>query len=114
MLERCRRYQRHRRHPPPDPSASPLVGSFVPIVRSDLATDRPTLPVTAPLSTVRSSLCEGTTTVARDEMAAWACVTSGEFEQMVLPGGHFFLRGSEWARIGAIEETHRRLSGDAV
>jgi surfactin synthase thioesterase subunit len=87
----CRRYQGIPEAVLGEPE---LLRFFLPVLRADFTliesyryTKEP--PLTCPLSVYQG---RDDQTVSFDQVAAWRCLTSGDFKLELLPGGHFFVQ----------------------
>ncbi|MCG7204957.1 thioesterase II family protein [Streptomyces arenae] len=74
-----------------------LVAAFLPVLRADLTLRETYVPGTGPMLECPLTVFSGAddATVPAAEIPGWADCSRGEFEQVTLPGGHFFLHDHE-------------------
>lgn len=84
-----------------------ILGLLLPVLRADLTLchthhHRDESPLACPITAIggRDDL-----TVPSEELLGWAAHTSGPFERMVLPGGHFYLDAHQSTMIARLSAT---------
>ena len=84
-----------------------LLGLLLPVLRADLTLchthhHREESPLACPITAIGGS---SDLTVPSERLLGWAAQTSGAFEQIVLPGGHFYLDAQQSTMIARLSAT---------